>query len=251
MSRMLLIAWAVVAAGRVIADDVVSSRFVGFLAGPGASSLRGWESDSTFAWTFGPSTGKPLHTEYASAIKAGTATGFGMVIGGRRGRATGFLELSYAVVRTKAQDVTFDREGSRYDPVDGYVPLDSGATRLPAGWLRVSASTLFIGFNVAPWPLVLSPYAGMGLGVSVMRATSGWMQGEDGAKLDEVKVGLGASLALGLRLAPAGEMFGWLEVRPGWHLMSPYTRGTDWSRTKDQFVLQLTQILAGVGWQWE
>lgn len=252
MRRIPVIVLALAAAsGRAVVEDASSSRFVAFIGGAGAASLLGYESSSTFAATFGPSTGKPLNTSYASAIRGGTASGFGMVIGGRRGQATGYFELSYAVVRTKAQDVSFDREGSTYDPVNGYVPLDSGTTRLPAGWLRVSSSALFVGFNLAPWNLALAPYAGLGLGVSLMHATSGWMQGEDGGTLDERKFGIGAHVSLGLRLAPEGEMFGYLEIRPGWHFMSPYNRGTDWSRTKDQFVLQLTQVLVGIGWQWE
>lgn len=236
---------------RAAVEDGPPSTFLAVVGGAGTGALLGYESSSAFAWTFGPSTGRPLHVSYAAAIRGGTASGFGVVMGGRRGRATGYLEVSHAAIRTREQDVAFEREGSTYDPVNGYVPLGNGRIRLPAGWLRVSSSALFVGFNVAPWKVALAPYAGLGLGLAVMNVSSGWLQGEDGRSLDETKVGMGFHLSLGVRASPGDEVFGWLEVRPGWHLMSPYGRGADWSRTKDEFVLQLVHILAGFGWQWQ
>ncbi len=243
--------WFLSAAAHAAVDDGRASRFIGFHGGAGTGALLGYESTSMFAWESGPTAGRPLHVSYASAIRGGTAAGFGMVIGGRRGRASGAIELSYAVVRTREQNATFEREGSTYDPVNGYVPLTSGPTRLPAGWLRVSSSSLIVGFDVAPWKIALAPYMGMGLGVMVMHASSGWLQGEDGKPLDEFDAGVGAHVTLGVRAAPGEAFFCWAEFRPGWHLMSPYVRGTDWSRTRDEFVMQWMQVLLGIGWQWE
>jgi opacity protein-like surface antigen len=226
-------------------------RYLSVHAGAGTAAILGYESVSQFATPSGPRAGLPLNLVYASRIGAGTSPAFGVAAGGRKGRISGGLEIQWAAAETPEQDVSFEREGSTYDPVNGYEPVASGNLRLPAGWLRLTAVTLSAGFDVAMTGGAIVPYAGLGLGAAVMTASSKTLTGEDGKALSETKAGLAVHMTLGLRLATDGLLFGWIEARPGWHLMSPVTRGVDYTRTRDEFVWQATLLLAGIGWQWE